>query len=140
MTLVSDFLRQVLHEVAAAEDVQQLEPAADRERRKIALEGCLEQSELAGVAVRLRWIGRRMALGSVHDGVDIDAAREDDPVQHVQGLLDAVLARRYDERPAAGALDGFDVVERHERRRQLPGAPARRLRVRGDPDDRTGAG
>ena len=139
VTLVPDLLRQVLDQVAAAQDVQQLEAAADRERRKVALERCLEQPELAGVAVGLRRIGRRVAVGAVVRRVDVDAAREDEPVENVERLLDGVLARRHDERPPACLLDGVDVVERHERRRQLPRPPARGLGVRRDADDRTAA-
>ena len=139
VAFVPDLLGQVLDEVAATEDVQQLEAAADRERRQVALERRLEQAQLAGVAVRLRGIGRRVPVGAVVGRVDVDAAREDDPVEHVERLLDGVLARRHDERAAAGLLDRVDVVERDERGRQLPGAPTRGLRVRGDADDRAPA-
>ena len=124
-------------EVAAAQDVQQLEAAADRERRQVALERRLEEPQLAGIAVGLRRVGRRMPLGAVVRRVDVDAAREHDPVEHVERLLDRVLARRHDERPTARLLDRVDVVERHERGRQLPRAPPRRLGVGGDADDRT---
>ena len=128
----------MLDQVATAQDVQQLEAAADRERRQITLERGLEEPQLACIAVGLRRVGRRMPLGAVARRVDVDAAREHDPVEHVERLLDRVLARWHDERPAAGLLDGLDVVERHERGRQIPGAPARGLRVGGDADDRTG--
>ena len=79
VALVPDRLGQVLDEVAAAQDVQELEAAADRERREVALERRLEQAQLAGVAVRLRRIGRRVPLGAVLGRVDIDAAGEDEP-------------------------------------------------------------
>ena len=54
MSLVADGLRQMLHEIAAAQHVQQLEAAADRECGQITLERGLEQPQLAGVAARLR--------------------------------------------------------------------------------------
>ena len=135
VALVPDLLGQMLDEVAAAEDVQQLEAAADRERREVALERRLEQRQLARVAVRLRRVGRGVSLGAVEGRVDVDPAREDDPVEDVQRLLDRFLARRHDERAPAGLLDRVDVVERDERGRKLPRPPARGLRVRGDADD-----
>ena len=128
----------MLDQVAAAQDVEQLEAAADRERRQVTLERGLEEAELAGVAVCLRRVGGRVALGAVLRRIDVDAAGEDDPVEHVERLLDRVLARGHDERAAAGLLDRVDVVERHERSGQLPRAPPRRLGVRGDADDRAG--
>ena len=75
---VPDLLREVLDEVAAAQDVQQLEAAADRERRQVALERRLEETQLAGIAVGLRRIGRRVTVGTVVRRIDVDAAREDD--------------------------------------------------------------
>ena len=100
--LVPDRLRQVLDEVAAARDVEELEAAADRERRQVALERRLEEAQLAGVAVRLRRVGLRMPLSAVVSRVDVAAAGEDDPVEHVERLVDAVLARGHDSaRPPA---------------------------------------
>ena len=69
-------------------------------------------------------------------GIDVDPAGEDHAVEDVERLVDGLDARRHDESPTAGAFDRLDVVERHERRGQLPRAPSRGLRVRGDPDDR----
>ena len=137
MTLVTDLLGQMLDQVAAAKHVQELKATADGERRQITLERGLEKPQLACIATVLGRVGRRMPLGAVARGVDVDPAREHDPVEHVERLLDRVLARRHDERPTPGLLDGLDVVERHERGRQIPGAPPRRLRVGGDADDRT---
>ena len=136
MALVPDLLGQVLDQVAAAQHVQELEAAADRERRQVALERGLEEAQLARIAVGLRRIGSRVPVGAVVRRIDVDAAGEHDPVEHVERLLDRVLARRHDERAAAGLLDRLDVVERHECRRQLPCAPARGLGVGGDADDR----
>ena len=136
VALVADRLGQVLDEVAPAEHVQQLEPTADRERRHVALERALEQRELPGVPVLLRGVGRRMTLGAVGGRVDVDPAREDDAVEDVERVVDRVGARRDDERPSAGPLDRLHVEERHERRGQLPRAPARRLCVGRDPDQR----
>ena len=46
-----DDLRQVLDEVAAARDVQQLRAAADRQHRHVPRERRLEQRELGAVAL-----------------------------------------------------------------------------------------
>ena len=137
MTLVTDLLRQVLNEVAAAQHVQQLEATTNRERRQVTVEGGLEQPQLAGVPVGLRRVGLRMPLGFVARRVDVDATRENDPVEHVERLLDRLLARRHDERATPRPLDRLDVVERHERCGQLPRPPPGGLGVRGDADDRT---
>ena len=72
MPVVPDLLRKMLHEVAAAQDVQQLEAAADGEGRQITLERSLEQPQLAGIAVRLRRIG----LGVARDRLGLDVALE----------------------------------------------------------------
>ena len=121
--LVPDGLGQVLEEVAAADDVQELEAAADRERRDVALERAPEERQLPRVAMRLRGVGLLVPLGPVRRRVDVDAAREDDTVEHVERLVDRLGARRDDERPPARPLHRLDVVERHERRRQLPTRP-----------------
>ena len=78
----------------------------------------------------------RVTLGAIGGRVDVDPAREDDAVEDVERLVDRVGARRDDERPSTGPLDRLDVEERDERRGQLPRAPARRLCVGRDPDQR----
>ena len=131
----------MLDEVAAAEDVQELEAATDRKCREVTLERGLEQSQLTGIAVHLRRVGRGVAFGAVLRRVDVDPAREDDAVEDVERLVDRLLARRHDERAPSGLLDRLDVVERHERGGQLPRTPARGLCVGGDADHRSaGAG
>ena len=136
MALVADALRQVLDQVAAADDVEELETAADGERRYVSRERPLQESQLPCVAVLLRRVGLLVPAGAVGGRVDVDAAREDHAVEDVQRLVHRLGARRHDKRSTACALDGLDVVERHEGGRELPGAPARGLGVRGDPDDR----
>jgi len=91
---------------------------------------------LAGITVGLCRIGGRVTVGAVMRRVDVDAAREDEPVQNVERLFDGVVARRYDESTPACLLDRLDIVERHECRRQLPRPPARRLGVRRDAGQR----
>ena len=134
--VVPDSFGKVLHEVAATGDVQELEAAADRERRHVTLERRLQERQLTRVPTGLRRIGLRVGVGPVARGIDVGAAREDDPVERVERLLDVLLGRRNDERTPSGLLDRVDVCERDERGGQMPHAPARVLRVRGDPDDR----
>ena len=117
-------------------DVQELEPAADRERRHVALERRAQERHLARVAPRLGRVGLRVGVGAVVRRVDVRTAREDDAVEGVERLLDVFLGRRDDDGTPAGALDRIDVRERDERRGELPDSPARLLGVRRDPDDR----
>src|SRR5262245_389050 len=77
-----------------------------------------------------------MCVGAVEIGVEIAAAREDQSVEHAEGLLERVLARGHDQRAPARVLDGADVVERHQRRLLRPDAPPDLLGVRGDADQR----
>ena len=134
--VVPDSLGKVLHEVAAAGDVQELEAAADCERRHVTLERSLQERQLTRVTTRLRGVGLRVGIGPVARGIDVGATREHDPVERVERLLDVLLGRRDDERATTGALDRVDVCERDERGGQVPDAPAGVLRVRRDPDDR----
>ena len=94
VAVVPDVVRKVLDEVAAAGDVEQLEPAADRERRDVALERPGQERQLARVAVRLRGIGAGVARRPVRRRVDVDPTGEDDPVENIERLVDAVGARR----------------------------------------------
>ena len=104
--VVPDLLGQVLDEVTAAQDVQELEAATDRERRKVALERRLEQLQLAGVAVRLGRIGGGVPLGAVPRGIDVDPAREDEAVEHVERLVHRVsLGGTSRARPPACSTD-----------------------------------
>jgi len=139
VAVVANGVREVLHEVPAADDVQELKAATDRERRNVALEGAPEKSHLAGVAMRLCRVGPRVPLRAVRLRGDVDAAREDDAVEDIERLVHPVDGRRYDERAAPGPLDRLDVVVGDEGRRELPRAPPRGLRVRGDADDRPAA-
>ena len=118
--VVADLLGQVLDEVAATRDVQELETAADRQRRHVPLQRRVEQRELPGVAARVRGIGLGVRLGAVELGVDVGAAREDHGVDRVERLLDPFLARRNQNGASAGSLDGLDVGEWNESRRHVP--------------------
>ena len=133
--VVPDLLGQVLDEVSPTRDVQQLESAADRERRQVALERRLQQRQLARVATRLRRVRLRVRVCSVACRIDVGTSGEHDSVERVERLLDVLLGRRDDEGTSARLLDRVDVRERDERGRKVPYPPARLLGVRRDPDD-----
>ena len=69
--LVADDLGQVLHEVAAAGDVQHLQPAAYREHGHVARKRRFEQRELCAVTFRAKAGGLRMRIGAVVLRVEI---------------------------------------------------------------------
>ena len=119
-----NLLGEVLDEIAAARDVQQLKSAADRERRHVLLERCGEQSQFPRVAARLRHIRLRMRLGAVERRVDVGAPGEHNAVQRLERLRDALLARWDQDRTPARSLDRVDVVERDQRGREVPDSPA----------------
>ena len=129
-------LGKVLDEIASARDVQELEAAADREGRQVALECRLQERQLACVAARLRRVRLGMSVGAVLRRVDVRAAGEHDSVERVERLLDVLLGGRNDERTPTRPFDRIDVRERYEHGREVPDAPARVLRVRRDPDHR----
>ena len=137
VSLVPNRVGEMLDQVATAEDVEELEPTTDRERRQVALERRSKKRELARVSVCLGRIRPRVTLGAVRVGVDVDPAGEHEPVERVEGFVDGQRGRRHDEWTTTCPFDGLDVEPRHERSGQLPGAPLRGLRVRGDADERT---
>ena len=129
-------LREVLDEIPASRDVQELEAAADRQRRQVALERRDQERQLARVTPRLGRVRLGMGVGAVARGIDVRPAGEHDAVEDGECLLHPVLAGREKNGAPARPLDGIDVVEWDQRSRELPDAPARVLRVRGDADER----
>ena len=76
-----------------------------------------------------------MRRRAVPVGLHVVAAREDQPVERFEHLVDPVLVRWHEHGPASGALHRAHVAVRHERRLDvLPVAPRRGLDVRRDPD------
>ena len=105
----------MLYEIASAHDVQELEAAADRERRHVALERGLQKRQLAGVPPGLGVVGLGMRVSAVPRRIDVRTTGEDDSVQHASVCSTPSSARRHEQRASAGALDGVDVAERDER-------------------------
>ena len=117
-------LGQVLDEVAAARDVQDLAAAADREHRHVALERRRRAARARrgrGRAAMPFVSGCGSAPYSVR--VEVGAAGEDEPVERLERLLDR--RPRSAARAAAGRRRARprDVVERDERRRGRAHAP-----------------
>jgi hypothetical protein len=137
VAVVPDNLGQVLHEVAAECDVQDLAAAADCENRHVPLERGAEERELGLVASRVHAGGRGVCRGAVGTGIDVASSREDEPVEGSQCLRDALLGRWNDEGTAASALDRADVRGWDKRGLDVPGPPRDGLVVRGDADQRS---
>jgi hypothetical protein len=134
--VASQFVGEVLNEVAAADDVQELRAAADREYREVVLERGLEQRQLGTIATLVRRVCLQVSIRAVRAWVDVATAGEDDPIERGERLLQSVLARGHEQRPSARALHRVDVIERDDRRGDVPRAPARLLRIRRDPNQR----
>ena len=120
VVVVPDELGEVLMEIAAAGDVQDLAAAADREHRQVSLERRLEQGELRPVSLRHDAFGLGVRVLAVRLRVEIRAAREKQAVERVERLVDGLLGGRDQEWAPAGSLDGPHVGGRHERRLELP--------------------
>ena len=95
-------------------------------------QGELEPVALGPGAARLRMRGR-----AVGGGIDVRAAGEDQRVDAVEqrvGRLGHGLVGRQQQRQRAGRLHRGGVGARQHGHRVLPGAPARPLERRADPD------
>ena len=101
----------VLDERAAEGDVEQLDPAADREHRAPVRARGIEQRDLGLVALDADVGDGRVARGAVAGGVHILAAGEEQGVRRVDDASGVVgaLERRHEDREAAGLLDGARV-------------------------------
>ena len=92
--VVADDLRQVLDEVAAEGDVQDLAAAADGEQGHVALECRREQCQLARVPLRADAVRLRVRLGAVALRAEVRATREEQSVESVERLVDPVFGGR----------------------------------------------
>ena len=139
VVVVADELGQVLMEITAAGDVQDLATAADGEDRQVSLERSLEQCQLRPVALRHDAFGLGVRLLAVRLGIEIGAARQQQAVERLERLVDRLLGGRDQKRAAAGPLDGPNIGRRNERLLELPltaGEPEPGSRdVGGDADD-----
>ena len=104
-----DLRRDVLHERAAAGDVQHLHAAADGENRQIARAGGRDEGDLELVARRIDVLDPLMRRLAVSRGLDVAAAGQQQAVDARQRLLDR-HRRVEDAHLAAGVKDRLPVV------------------------------
>jgi hypothetical protein len=131
---------EVLHEGAAAGDVEQLHPAADAEHRQVAIQRRLGEGDLEPVPLDSRVLRQRIALRAVGGRVEIGAAGQQQAVQQIDefaGLDCGCVARREQQGQAAGAIDSLRVgALRDVDFDLLPRRPPGAFHHRADPDNR----
>ena len=107
-------IRDVLHEIAAERDVQDLHAAADAQHGKPrTLERGAHQYELEVVALVAHAVVRLVRVAAVVVGMDVAAAREDEPGDGVERLVHGAEHGRQDDRDATAASHGVDVFARY---------------------------
>ena len=126
-----DERRKVLGERPAEGDVQDLQPAADREEWQVRGERLADELQLELVSLGARPRHRRMRLGSVERGADVDPPRQDEAVEpREERRVEGRAGRREDHRDASVQLDASHVVPAEDVvlgvQRVVPG---------GDPDE-----
>ena len=130
---------EVLVQLAAVRDVDDLHPAADAQAGEVELGRAAHEQQLERVALGRRRLGLGMRLGAVGRGGQVGAAGDEHAVEQGQQLarVGEVGRRRGEQqRPTAGARDGVDVRERHERGGLGPAEVRDVLDVAADPDVR----
>ena len=139
VVFVADRLREVLKKRAAERDIDELHAAADTEHRHVALDRAARERKLERVALGNDVDRFGVRLASVRRRVDIGASREHqaiDQLQRLRRVTSGLLVGRQQQRKAAGALHGFEVVGAEQRGTLLPHAPARGLERGADADHR----
>ena len=138
---VAEALGQVLHQRAAAGDVDQLHAAADAEQRHVALDRARARARSRTRRARAPCRRSRGAPAAVGGGVDVGAAGEDQAVdqleQPARGSSASSASGGSISDESARPLHGLDVVERQQRGRLVPDAPARALERGADADHGT---
>ena len=76
----SDFIGNVLNQRPAPRDVEDLNPAADREQRQVRINGAPHQLHFVLVAPRVRRIECRMRRCAVQRGLHVAAADQQQAV------------------------------------------------------------
>ena len=126
MARMADDVRQVLDQRAAANDIDQLHPAADAQHRDVLRECGPQQRELGRVALGTG-VGRlRLGLGAVAGRVEVRAAGQHEPVDDRERLCNTIEDRGKHHRAAAGCHGALDVAKRDQCGRHIPCTPASR--------------
>ncbi len=130
---VSHDVLHVLVQRAAAQHVQHLHAAADREQRHAEAQRARGDREIPRVPLRHRRLRLRVARRPVPARVDVRAAGHDQPVEPGNGRprLVVVPARRQQHGAPAAAPHRVHVRPRQQRRPRVPQAPGCLVGVRG---------
>ncbi len=150
---------QLLDQLAAQGDVEQLHAAADGQERQVPGQGQVHQIKLQVVAPPIGAAISGIGALTVADGVDIPPTDQDQSVEQGHHLLELrgpagstpgpvrflrprrVRFRRLpsggrqQQRASAGGLDHVEIGAGHEGGIALPGPPRGGLAVGGDPDE-----
>jgi len=132
---VADDVGQVLVETAAEMDVEDLHAAADAQERQATIDGGADQRELGGVAEVADVAGLGVGGLAVAGRVDVAAAGDDQPVEHVHKGRRRT-GRRQDDRLPAGRHHAVHIGLREEAGGHVPRGEAGPLDIAGDADDR----
>ncbi len=136
VVVIGHEVRQVLMQSPPAGDVKNLKSAADGQDRHPAAGGRGQQGELGRVTARLEGAGARVRRGAVGRRVEVRAAGQHQRIQPGHRVRDAGH-RRQQHRHRAGRRHLADVVHREQGGGAVhPPAPAGRLRVAAQADDR----
>jgi hypothetical protein len=71
----------VLHECSSQNDVQQLQAAANRQYRHVALQCLAQEDGLKAVSIAVRFAGFGLARGTVPCGIDITSSGEQKAIE-----------------------------------------------------------
>ncbi len=148
--VVAKAVWKMLDEIAAARDVEDLDPPADGEHGHVPVERRGKQSQLRGVPVGTDCPERRVRLSPVARRGDIGSPGQHQAVQAFEerpGTYggDGVLARRAmgarcrrweQHRLPPSCFDHLEVGRLHDGRTHVPRAPSRLLQIGGDTDQR----
>jgi hypothetical protein len=135
VAVVPDDVRQVLDQRAAQGHVHDLHAAADAEHRQPLLQRGADQGQLGVVAGRVGPPALRVARRAVAGRVDVAAAGQHQAVQAAGHGLDPGQ-RRQQHRDGPGRGHAGRVALGQQHGGPVPGAPAGRLAVGADPDQR----
>lgn len=106
----TELRRQILIERAAESDVEDLRAAANGENRKVLFPGLANEVEFELVALRLNGAALGKGRLAVEPRVDVGTAREQQPVELIEELVEHDLfGKRQSERHAARSADALFV-------------------------------
>ena len=107
VALVADHLGQVLDEITPKRDVEDLAAAADRQHRHVARECAFEERQLGGVALRAASPFVSGCASAPYDAGSRSAPPEKMRPSRTSSVSSTpVGARRHEQRPPSGRLDG----------------------------------